>query len=242
MKNINAQTRHFIKCNFNQVQNKLLTKYSPAESKFVELLRNAGIYFKRERGRFRRGQEWCYYDFFLPYYRIYIEIDGIEHSNEKVKQRDKLKEKYISNNQSYVARFSNEEVLGMDNLTLDMIVERVAIWLSLKRKPKNRSHFEKFIKMYWKGLETHLKQSENDIRKGDTPIDDKQKIYLYDHHIGDYFEFENIIEAKQTIKDFNMPILYDLVYTFDYKPSPQRRYVFGRTLEECEQRVAQVYY
>lgn len=234
---------HFIKCNFNQVQSKLINKESLAESKFVELLRKSGIYYRRERGKYRFGQEWCYYDFFLPYYRIYVEIDGKEHQNENVRHKDKIKEKYISNNQSFMARFTNEEVMAMDEITLTMLIERVAKWLQSRRKVKNQKTLDYFINKYWENQKQHLEQSEQDMRKDDlVPIDEGQPIFLYDHYNGEFYEFSNIIYARQCIKEFSLPKLYDLIYNFEYKKSTSRRFILGTSLVDIESKIAKVYY
>lgn len=241
MKNINAETLHFIKCNFNQVQHKLLNKYSPAETKFIHLLRSAGIYYRRERGKYKRGQEWCYYDFYLPYYRIYVEIDGIDHLQPSKQLKDKLKERYVSNNQSFIARFTNSEVMNLDILTIDNIIDKVTDWMSSRRKRKTPKPIlrDKYLKL----MNTHLKQIEKDIiNNGLVPIDCTQKVYLYDHYNGEFYEFSNIIEAKQSVKEFTITELYALIYNYEYKKSNNRRFVFGKTYAECESKVAKVYF
>lgn len=243
MKNINKQTLHFIRLNFNQVQHKLLNKYSPAESRFVELLKELGVYYRRERGKYRRGQVWCYYDFFLPYYRLYVEIDGKEHENKEVRAKDRLKEKYVANNQSFVARFTNDEVMAMDKLTIEMLEEKVVEWLKIRHHKQHTNRHDRYLNQYRKSLREHWKQSMEDMKEdGLVEIDMDKPIYLYDHYIGEFYQFDNIVEAKQNIKEFTLPQLHELIYDFEYKRSNQRRFVLAPTPDLLEQRIAQVYY
>ena len=79
----------YVRHNMQIVKNKLLNKYSKAESHFVELLNKANIYYFREKCNYRFGTRWCYYDFYIPFYRIYVEIDGKSHNSEEQKKIDK---------------------------------------------------------------------------------------------------------------------------------------------------------
>lgn len=55
------------------------------------------------------------------------------------------------------------------------------------------------------------------------------------------FCFKNIFEAKLNT-ELSINAIYRLLNDFDYKKSSNRRFVFGWTLEECENNVAKVYY
>ena len=94
MKNLGGESLRFIRKNFMPVKNKLLNKHSEAEEHFKKLLDDFGEYYVREKAWFKRNTEWSYYDFYIPYYRVYIEIDGNEHKeNKTVMEKDRLKDK-----------------------------------------------------------------------------------------------------------------------------------------------------
>ena len=227
----------FVRHNFTPIKNKLLNKHSDAETRFVEMLTLAGIYFIREKGNYKYNTRWCYYDFYLPFYRIYIEIDGSSHNNDEQKIIDADKNRLIKNKQMFMARFSNEEVMSMDEITIGAIIDRVVLSLKTKRHPHRD-----YRKRYFDNLERNYLQSVNDMRNSaNFLIDESKKVYLYDHYIGEYFCFKNIFEAKLNT-ELSINAIYRLLNDFDYKKSSNRRFVFGWTLEECENNVAKVFY
>ena len=227
----------FVRHNFTPVKNKLLNKHSDAETHFVEMLTLAGIYFVREKGNYKYNTRWCYYDFYLPFYRIYIEIDGSSHNNDEQKIIDDDKNRLVKNKQMFMARFSNEEVMSMNEITINTIIDRVALSLKTKRHPHRD-----YRKRYFDNLERNYLQSVSDMRNSaNFSIDEGKKVYLYDHYIGEYFCFKNIFEAKLNT-ELSINAIYILLNDFNYKKSSNRRFVFGWTLEECENNVAKVYY
>lgn len=233
----NKSKMKFVKHNFTPVKNMLLTKHSDAETHFKELLTKANIYFVREKGNYKYNTRWCYYDFFLPYYRIYIEIDGESHNNEKQKAIDNEKKRIIQNKQRFLVRLTNDEVLAMDKFSIDAIIDKLAVQLKTKRHP-NRDYKAR----YFKNLGRNYQQSMMDMKlSANFDIDETKKVYLYDHYIGNYFCFNNICEAKLNTQQ-SINEIYTLLDNFEYKKSATRRYVYGWTLQECENNVAKVYY
>ena len=227
----------FVKHNFTPVKNMLLTKRSKAETHLKELLIKANIYFVREKGNYKYNTRWCYYDFFLPYYRIYIEIDGGSHNNDKQKAIDKEKTQIIKNKQRFLVRLTNDEVLAMNNFSINEIIDKLAVQLKTKRHP-NRDYKAR----YFKNLGRNYQQSIIDMtRSANFDIDETKEVYLYDHYIGNYFCFKNIYEAKLNTQQ-SINEIYTLLDNFEYKKNANRRYVFSWTLKECENNVATVYY
>lgn len=227
----------FVKRRFTPIKNQLLNKHSDAESHFKALLTNANIYFVREKGNYKYNTRWCYYDFFLPFYRIYIEVDGISHNTQEQKIIDKEKEKIIRSKQRFLVRFSNEEVLNMDSITIDDIINKLAEQMRTGRHP-NKDYKSK----YFNNLERNYKQSILDMnRTANFTIDENKAVYLYDHTIGNYFCFDNIYEAKMNVQ-MSINEIHELLNEYNYKKCQSRRYVFGWTLSECENNVSKVYY
>ena len=241
MINDSKSAEKFIKKNTNQLRHKLQNKDSKAETKFAKLLSKANIYFMREKTNYKFGTRWCFFDFWLPKLRIYVEIDGAEHNTAEQQQIDREKEKIITDKQMFIARFTNEEVLNMNEITEDFIIDRMVQYAS-KRKRKHRN-FDMIRNKYLK----QVKEVQDGIRKNVTRvkwdrIDICKKVYLYDHFIGEYFVFDNIIELKitlgtgHTIEDF----LY-MLEECEYNPMSSRRYVCAYSQSECELRVLKAF-
>ena len=71
-------------------------------------------------------------------------------------------------------------------------------------------------------------------------INMNQEVWMYDNHIGNYFRFDNIFDAKfQTEMSIND--IHELCELKEYKRSTLRRFVFAYTKEECETKVLFVY-
>lgn len=190
----------------------------------------------REKGNYKYNTRWCYYDFFLPYYRIYIEVDGESHNNDKQKAIDKEKMQIIKNKQRFLVRLTNDEVLAMNNFSIDEIIDKLAVQLKTRRHP-NRDYKGR----YFKNLGRNYQQSIVDMKKSAKfDIDETKAVYLYDHHIGNYFCFNNIYEAKLNTQ-LSINDIFNLLNDFEYKRCSYRRYVFGWTLDECKNNVAKVY-
>ena len=241
MINNSKSTEKVIKKNTNQLRLKLQNKDSKAETKFAKLLTKANIYFMREKTNFKFGTRWCFFDFWLPKLRIYVEIDGAEHNSEEQQQIDREKEKIITDKQMFIARFTNEEVLNMNGITEDFIIDRM-VQCAMKRKRRHRN-FDVIRNKYI----ARVRDVQDGIKRNVTRakwdrIDICKKVYLYDHFIGEYFVFDNIIELKTTlgrghsIEDF----LY-MLEECEYNPMASRRYVCAYSQSECELRVLKAF-
>lgn len=85
------------------------------------MLIDANIYFTREKGNYRIGTRWCYYDFFVPYWRMYFELDGHSHDSKEQKEIDFEKDRIIRNKQRFICRISNDYVLNeMSKIDFDI--------------------------------------------------------------------------------------------------------------------------
>lgn len=237
MKIENKRDAKFVQKNFFQIKNNLLRKNSVEETKFAQLLAKSNIYFVREKGNYKKNTRWCYYDFYLPLYDIYIEIDGHSHDSVEQKQIDKEKTQIVRKKQEYLIRYTNEEVLAMDSISIDEIIPKVAQTMRTKRHPHRD-----YVNIFYKRFNHRVNQCIIDIKKNIFfDVDENKKVYLYDHHIGEYFCFENIFYAKLNT-DMSTNEIYKLLNDFEYKKTSARKYVFGWTLNECEANVAKVYY
>lgn len=227
---------HYVKCNMIKVKNKLLNKYSKAENHFVELLNKANIYYFREKCNFRFGTRWCYYDFYIPFYRIYVEIDGESHNNEKQKMIDKEKHQMIISRACNLVRFTNEEVLAMESIDIDTIIDKLALQRKTK-KHRRRDYKPRILSV----IQQNYEKSIEDMRANcNFPIDENKKVYLYDHFIGNFFEFKNVFDAKINVR-LTINQIFELLDNFEYKRNANRRYVFAWSKEELDRRVSIVY-
>lgn len=234
--------KNIVRKNFLKRKHDLLKKDSNAEKRFIDLLINANLYFIREKCSFKYSR-WCYYDFYLPLYRIYIEIDGRSHDNSKQKEIDAEKDDIATRSQSYCVRFTNDEVMDMVDISIDDILDRYDAQMKAKpckhkRRQQNRD--------YRIGYYNHVSHINNGVIRNitrdlryDIPLD--KEVYLYNQDIGDYFMFDNVLEAKIAT---GLPIneIAMLLSNYDYTPNASRVYVFGWSIEECERNVAKVFY
>lgn len=64
---------------------------------------------------------------------------------------------------------------------------------------------------------------------------------MYDAEIDTIFEFENIFDAKLRLDKVRTREIIKLADGYEYTRSTARRYVFGRTKEECEANIIKVF-
>lgn len=238
MINKSKKDKQFIDEHFREMQKKLLGKKSQAEDHFKRLLTEAGIYFRREKCNYRRNTRWCYYDFYLPYYHLYIELDGESHNSAEQQAIDREKEDAIFRRQRYILRLKNEDVFRMESVEIDGLLD---LWARQRfpkryrgRPPRRRLKYELF-------LDSQRRDSrENISRVAKFPIDPNQEIWLYDHEIGLYFCFADIFEAKFTV-EMGVHEIHELLERTIYFYNPLRRYVFAYTKEECEKRAKRAF-
>lgn len=227
----------FVQKNFMSIKTKLLNKKSDAETHFKELLTKANIYFVREKCNYKKNTRWCYYDFYIPILEVYIEIDGTSHNSDEQKKIDKEKEQIVRARQKYLIRFTNDEVLSMDEITLENIIDKVVPTMRTKRHPHRN-----YKDIFYQRMNFRINQSIEDMKPNCLfDIDESKEVYLYDHFSGNYFCFKNVFYAKINTQ-LSINEIFSLLEEFDYKPCSNRRFVFGWTLEECENNVAKVYY
>lgn len=229
--------QRFVTSRYNEVRFKLLNKKSRAETHFAKLLVNANIYFNREKGNYKMGTRWCYYDFYLPLYRLYIELDGTSHNNDKQQKIDKQKANIICKRKCSLIRYTNDEVLKMDSISIEDILERA--FNAPSKISSNHSYFNKsFFMNFDKGVEFKLRDIKSNLH---FDIDETSKVYMYDNLIGDYFCFDNIYDAR-----LNLPLsineIASLLSGYEYGSKDfNRRYIFGWSLSECEINVMNAY-
>lgn len=210
---------------FMEIKSKLLRKKSNAESHFASMLNKSGLYFIREKCNFKKNTKWCYYDFYIPRLKLYVEIDGVEHSLPKNKAIDDLKESFVKKKFCFLIRFSNEYILSVDNVDRDLLLN--ALFLKISKEK------------YMKSLIFNRKQQAFDIinKYGRDVI--KKMVYLYSHTTGQYYKFEDIQKCC-AYTGFKASYIIELLNT-EYFKSSSRLYVAAETLSMCEQRVSIVF-
>lgn len=229
---------NYVKHNFIPVRNKLLNKNSKAESHFEKLLIKSGLYFRREKGNFKYKTRWSYFDFYLPFYNLFVEIDGNSHNTTEQKLIDAEKDKIIGRKKKFIVRLKNEDVLKMDSVCIEELLEECFRQSANKRKKHGAEHSKN---RYVAVMTEKRNDGYNDmLRDANFEIDEKQEIWLYDNMIGEYFHFENIIMAKFSVEK-SVNEIHDLCETIEYKKCSYRRFVFAYTLSDCELRVQQTY-
>ena len=90
--------------------------YNEHQCMFQRLLDQTGLFYMKESHRFTYETETRYYmDFYIPYYKVDIEIDGRHHAYGKRRKMDETKTNYYETKKSIkTIRFWNEDVEKMD--------------------------------------------------------------------------------------------------------------------------------
>lgn len=228
----------YVRHNFTPIRNKLLNKYSVAETHFESLLIKSGLYFRREKGNYRYKTRWSYFDFYIPYYNLYIEIDGDSHNTDEQRRIDAEKEKIICRKHKFITRLSNNEVLEMKSVDIDFLLERCFEQSANRRKKKGKEHRRNRYNAVMK--EKRERGRKDMMRDANFEIDKEQEIWLYDNIIGEYFRFDNIFDAKFSI-EMSVNHIHNLCEIKEYKRNTRRRFVFAYTKKDCELRVMQTY-
>ena len=110
---------------YGKRRNGLLRKYSPTEEYFERLLKNQPYYYIREKAFYTNGF-LCYVDFYIPIFKLAIEIDGPEHSTQKGKNRDKAKEQFLRKERNVrTFRLTNEQCLNLTSIDIHKLAKNV---------------------------------------------------------------------------------------------------------------------
>ena len=227
-----AQDMAYVKHNFLQVKNKLLNKYSNAEDHFEYLLQQTDIFYIREKGNFQYGTRWCYYDFYIPFYRLYIEIDGKSHNSISQQKIDKEKQGIIDVKKRFLVRLTNDEVLGMSEVSLGYLIKRLC------EQSKTDWLFDRF------SVNDYLENLTNNICNGiqgmlaDTGIsvDKNQEVFMYNKMTGKIYRFDNECIAKLNMP-FGLTMVRKMLVCTDYTKRTCRKYVLAYSEQECINRV-----
>ncbi len=113
-------------------------KYNPKLKEYARQLRNNPTYAEKTlwyslRGKQLKGYDFdrqkplgeFIFDFYCYKLKLVIEVDGITHEDEDVKQNDKLKDEFIASISFNILRFTDDEVLGNGNMVVRKIVEYI---------------------------------------------------------------------------------------------------------------------
>lgn len=209
---------------FQSLKSKLLNKESKAESHFELLLKKAGFYFIREKANLKIGTNWSYFDFYIPKYRLYIEIDGKEHQLKENKIKDKEKKEFVKRKNRFLIRISNEECLSLTSIDYDFLLSRIIQRNTPEHSKIALKRFKDTIKYKIKEQTTSYNCIKNKPYDGE--------VYLYYHMTGQFYKFESVLDCFLST-NLSPEMIYKLIYT-DYKPSKSRLYVASETMEKCE--------
>lgn len=218
--------------NFKPVKTKLLNKNSFAESHFEELLKKTPYYYVREKTNFRYNTRWCYYDFFLPFYRIYIELDGKSHDLEEQKLIDEDKREIVKRKQRFLVRLTNEEVLAMESFSLAYIIHKLCLQEHEHRKLE---HIKKsFLPYnYYKNLYRNILDSINDsINDTGIVLPQHEEIFMYDKRIGKIYRFQNLYMLRMCLQ-VRIRQIISRARASEKEQSRNLNYIFGKSQMDC---------
>lgn len=179
----------YVKDNYGKRKSQLLCKNSKAEYHFLKLLDMHQIYYIREKCCYDKNGEWCYIDFYFPKYRLAIEIDGKEHLIPKHKYRDEMKTKFLLEKRKIMTiRFSNEEIMDMNDFCLDNAI--ISAFNKLSDKDKQIIRF--------KIRSRDISKEEIIEFKKKISFDIESPIYTYGKNTDVIYTFNNYQDLKNS--------------------------------------------
>lgn len=180
----------FIKDNFGKLKEQLLRKNSDAERHFMKLLDATPYYYIREKCCYDASGNWCYIDFYIPFFRLGIEIDGKEHNTKEHKIKDKKKESFLSEKRGIdIYRITNEECMKMQSIDVVDIVKKVK-----RTKPMSYEMAIKKKNQLLAEQEEELRQAQNRVK-----FDVRKRIFAYCKLNDKVYEYKNVYVLKKSI-------------------------------------------
>lgn len=166
----------------------LKAKHSVPEKHFSELLNKANIFYHREKCCYDAKGHWYYIDFYLPIYKIGIEIDGIEHRYGERKEKDIEKDKFLEKSRNIkIVRISNKQCLSMDKINIVELYHK-----AYPKIPKTIEHFNARVAYRHKTKEQFEKTVSSRIN-----FDYNVPIYIYDKEKDHVFKFNNLYMLRR---------------------------------------------
>lgn len=112
----------------------LKERATPSELALMALLDGAFIHFKFQKGFIQGAKMFYIIDFYLPNFKLCIEVDGRYHDDPQAVRYDKIREKYLTDIRGLaVLRIRNEEVADLTQEQLSTLIR------SAKRRMVNYS-------------------------------------------------------------------------------------------------------
>lgn len=211
-------------------RNSLLKKYDPNsdvfnihEYNFMNLLDNESIFYIRERKGYtiNDAQERRYYmDFYIPYYKIDIEIDGRHHGySAKQKGIDETKTKYLKTEKKIqTARIWNHDVEEMTK------ANRIDWNLVFQKIPKG----------YIESIDDEFRRKEKQLTSNYANFNIKadKEIFFYNTENGVHYKYDNVLELHRAIGLKTK----DIVSYIERVPkSSKLKYIFSFSKERLEE-------
>jgi len=174
----------------------LLSQKIECQERFKRLLKKANVLYIRESPRFKMNTgEFCFMDFYIPYYKLDIELDGKQHRDIEHFKRDVEKSEFLWNDEHIATvRISNEKVRELQRLDIQ------AIWECVDREKRNV--IERELLQRREGWLNFYKYNEFDVN---TPI------WLYSKENFQFLQYNNVIEAQRACLLSDDKKFYDIL-------------------------------
>lgn len=193
----------------------LLCKSSKVEKHFAKLLNEAGIFYWREKCCYNKYGRWCYIDFYIPMYKIAVELDGPEHNSQRLRNKDAVKTEFLVQERGITTvRILNRDCLKMKSVSIIELIKMAGL---------NRTD-EKQIAYKKKQRQEEVKQISQmagfDILK-EVWLYDKTKdfvfrfkdLYIAKHSTG--IDYKYLISALKNNQDIHTSQLFIMAFTED---------------------------
>lgn len=205
-------------------KNELLRKDSNAEKHFAKLLNEASIYYVKEKCCYDKYGNWCYIDFYIPFYKIGIEIDGKEHKYGKRKEKDIKKENFLKEERNITTiRYTNTECLHMNAISIIDIV---------KKANRNVNRID--------DIEYKKKQKEEELRYASqtSHFNVYSTIYIYDKDKDVVFTFKDLYMAKHST---GIQYKYLITATDDEDIHKSNMFIISTDIDRLKEKINEYY-
>lgn len=178
----------YIRLYYGKRKDNLIKKHSVAELHFKCLLDKTPYFYIREKCCYDKNWNWCYIDFYIPLFKLGIEIDGKEHRNKENHDKDLKKEKFLSEDRRIsIYRITNEDCLKMDSVDILKILREVR---------KNESDAEKQMRIKTEQRDEDFQLKEMQKR---AKFDVHDEILAYCKLNDRIYRFKNLYVLKKSV-------------------------------------------
>lgn len=161
---------------------KLLKQVIDCQEQFKSMLNKANVLYIREHPRYDvKTKEFCFMDFYIPFYNLDIELDGKQHHLVDNLKKDTSKAEFLWRDERIATlRIQNDEVRRMTSVNIEDLWNRV--------ETEKMNTIDNIFNQQKKGWLNYYKYNSIDINS---------PVWLYFTETYKYYSYNNILDAQR---------------------------------------------